>query len=236
MSYKNTSYLEELSAACGGMDFGWMGRPTSQHLLGAGRRSIRGLQKHGYVDFRTPEGKDLVRGYDFLITVGNSDANPATILEAMAWGLIPVCTPQSGYEEDDGVVNIPLGDIEKAKRILNHLQEVPAEWLFRRQSENLRRLDAHFNWDRFAGQVVSCIEGEASPPLAKQAFANKALIRANMLLLSEMTCLFRPSVVKNFVFALNKARRSSATTLPLGPRGFRLLYERHVGKATDRGS
>lgn len=199
-SYKNTPYLEDLARVCGGIDFGW---------IGPGRGSIRGFRKHGLIDFQTPDGKDAIRNYDFLITAGNSDANPTTILEAMAWGLIPVCSPQSGYEEDDGVVNIPLGNPEKARRILRHLQEVPTEWLFTRQTENLRRLDTHFNWDRFAQQVVSYIEGADSPQMGKQSLANKLVIRANMLFTSERTCLFRPRVMKRFAVALVVTARNA---------------------------
>ena len=33
---------------------------------------------------------------------GKSDPNPTVILEAMAWGLIPIATKGSGYTEDDG--------------------------------------------------------------------------------------------------------------------------------------
>ena len=64
----------------------------------------------GFMDFSQPEARAAVAGYDFMITVGAMDDNPTTILESMAWGLIPAVTMQSGYENRAGIVNVPLND------------------------------------------------------------------------------------------------------------------------------
>ncbi len=72
-----------------------------------------------------------------MITVGSADANPTTILEAMAWGLIPVCSVQSGYEGFSGIRNISIDRHEDAVETINNLQSVSEEQLKKWQQENL---------------------------------------------------------------------------------------------------
>lgn len=160
--FKNTRYLSEIAARLPGADFAWMGSGAP----------IAGLTALGRQDFSTPEAKALVAAYDFLVTVGSSDANPTTILEAMAWGLIPVCTAESGYADHPGIVNVPLGDPDRAAAILRELQDVPADRLLELAARNRQALDRHYNWDRFADQLVEAIESNESParlpaPLAR---------------------------------------------------------------------
>ena len=102
-----------------------------------------------------------------MITVGTADANPTTILEAMSWGLIPVCSVQSGYEGFSGIRNISIDNLDDAVKTINHLQSVSEEQLNKWQQENLDCLDNHFNWDRFCSQVLNEIESKFSPDLAE---------------------------------------------------------------------
>ena len=60
-----------------------------------------------------------------MITVGSADANPTTILEAMAWGLIPVCSIQSGYKGFSSIPNISIDCIDDALLTIKHLQSIP---------------------------------------------------------------------------------------------------------------
>jgi glycosyltransferase involved in cell wall biosynthesis len=151
---KNTGYLSVIAEHMPGADFGWMG---------SGRGGIRGLKTLGRQDFSSAAARERVAGYDFMVTAGFSDANPATILEAMAWGLIPVCTPQSGYAGYPSIANIPLNEPEKAAAILHGMQEVPESTLLEWQAQNWRLLDDHFNWPRFVRQVREALESSASP-------------------------------------------------------------------------
>jgi glycosyltransferase involved in cell wall biosynthesis len=152
---KNTRYLSAISRLMRDTQFGWIGtgEPISEVVA------------YGYRDFREDPARRLVAEHDFLLTVGAADANPATVLEAMAWGLIPVCTPQSGYVGYPGIVNIPLGDAARAATVLEELQRTPEERLFRMQRLNWRALEEKFTWDRFAADVTSAIESAESPPI-----------------------------------------------------------------------
>jgi glycosyltransferase involved in cell wall biosynthesis len=154
---KNTSYLSRMAELVPETTISWIGpgRPSA----------IPGLQALGAQDFSTRHGRETLAAYDFMVTVGRADANPTTILEAMAWGLIPVCTPQSGYTNEVGIVNIPLDNAVEAVRVLRWLQAAPEAELRQLQVHNWRRLDEHFNWDRFTGQVIAAIESQSSPSL-----------------------------------------------------------------------
>src|ERR1035437_10468265 len=90
-----------------------------------------------------------------MLTVGKADANPTTILEAMAWGLIPICTPTSGYQGIRNIPNVPRDDAPAAAAILRHLLAADESELVAMQSENWRQLDEHYTWDRFAAQVIA---------------------------------------------------------------------------------
>jgi len=154
---KNISFLERLAKNFHEIDFAWMG----------GTKSLININTLGIFDFSKQEAKNLIKQYDFLITVGSSDANPTTILEAMAWGLIPVCSVQSGYEGFSGIRNISIDNIDDAVATINKLQSVSEEQLKLWQQENLDCLDNHFNWGRFCSQVLDEIESKYSPHLAK---------------------------------------------------------------------
>ena len=157
--YKNVGYLAEIAHRLPGVDFRW---------IGPGSRPIPGLGSLGWQDFATTEAKAFVSTFDFLVTVGSADANPTTILEAMAWGLIPICTPQSGYVGVPGIVNVPLGDPDAAVRIIGGWLDRPNEDLADIQRANWALLDRDYTWDRFADQVVAAIESDESPPLAHE--------------------------------------------------------------------
>ena len=149
------------------MDIAWIGSGSD----------YAGLRKLGRLDFATTEARKVVSEYDFLVTVGKADGNPTTILEAMSWGLIPVCTPQSGYEGYESIINIPLGDAAGSVRILRNLQEVPESTLHRYQLANWHLLEDHFNWDRIGRDVIDAIEDTSSPVLGKESFKRRLEIR-----------------------------------------------------------
>ena len=71
---KNISFLEKLADQLPKIDFAWIG----------GNQSLKNIKGLGKLDFSNLEAKELVQKYDFLITVGSADANPITILGAMA--------------------------------------------------------------------------------------------------------------------------------------------------------
>jgi glycosyltransferase involved in cell wall biosynthesis len=165
--WKNTPYLTDLARRLPGIEFAW---------IGSGNRPIAAVQALGPQDFRTKASRDLVARFDFMLTVGSHDANPTTILEAMSWGLIPVCTPQSGYDNIPTVPNVPLGDVDKAAQMLLDLETLAADDLMEMQRRNWDLLKAHYTWDRFAGRVIEAIESPLSPHLGHESLGRRARI------------------------------------------------------------
>jgi glycosyltransferase involved in cell wall biosynthesis len=153
--WKNVGYLSEIARARPDWDVGWLGRGEPAE--------IPGVEHLGFRDTSTAETRRLIASYDFLLTVGRADANPTTILEAMSWGLLPFCTPQSGYIDEPGIVNVPLDDLPGALAVLDRWQDAPVGDLEDAQRESLRRLTEHFTWERFGDQVEAALTTELPP-------------------------------------------------------------------------
>lgn len=190
---KNTPYLSDIARRLPGTEFTW---------IGPGDVPIRDLKRLVVPDFAAPEARRLVAQFDFLINVSTFDANPTTILEAMAWGLIPVCTPQSGYDDIPTILNVPLNDPETAAPLLMDLQALPSENLARIQRSNWGLLDTHYTWDRFADQVIEAIESRASPPLGREG-----LVRRSRLVCSEWASPMGP-IRTRMPAAIGRLRRA----------------------------
>lgn len=150
---KNIPYLSSIARQWGGGTIDWAGR-------GAPAPHLRQL---GFVDFASPAGRVLIADYDFLITAGSADANPTTVLEAMSWGLIPICTPTSGYEDEPGIVNIPPADVAATCAVLDKLQNADDAALTALRQAGEERLTTHFTWQRFVNQVIGAIRSDAAP-------------------------------------------------------------------------
>ncbi len=144
---KNPNYLSQIASMLPHGFVSWAGS-------GSPIPHVRSL---GYVDFSTREARDLVAAHDFLISVSHSDANPAAILEAMSWGLLPICTPQSGYKAAAGIVNIPLNEPERALSTIQRLLYATEGELQSLRAENDCALESDFTWPRFIDQVLASI-------------------------------------------------------------------------------
>lgn len=155
---KNVGFLSQLQQASTDADIHWIGR---------GRKPIAGLKALGPQDFATPQGREVVSSFDFMVTVGAWDANPTTVLEALSWGLIPVVSKQSGYEDCPGIVNVPIDDAHAAAAVLKRLQWCPDEELQHLRAQGEALLQRHFHWDRFHAQVEQAIESGKSPVLRR---------------------------------------------------------------------
>lgn len=186
---KNLGYLNQIAGQF----------PETRFSCIGPKRAYSNLKCLGTMDFTTPQAQTIVREHDFLITVGRSDANPTTVLEAMSWGLIPVCTEQSGYTNYPGIINIPLNALDQSVSILHRLQECPEAVLKEMQQVNWMALDEYFNWDRFANQVIAAIESDVSPPIRRAPLRRRLYIRW-MELLSSYAVWRRPRYLSRILF------------------------------------
>lgn len=96
--------------------------------------------------------KSLCERCDYFINTSISDANPTTILETASWGLIPICTRQSGYYEGELVYNIPL-QAELAAKRLREILSISSEALMERSLTLTDLVKREYNWDKFCSTV-----------------------------------------------------------------------------------
>ena len=153
--YKNLDYLEEIFEELPGFEIHSIGRV----------KSSRKFIHHGFLDFSQDESKNLITNFDFMITTGINDANPTTILEAMSWGLIPICTPTSGYEQCAGILNIPTGDSKAAASILRYYQYCSIGELENIRITGRNSLSDTYTWDNFCQKVYSNIYSNNCPTI-----------------------------------------------------------------------
>ncbi|MBI3663837.1 MAG: glycosyltransferase family 4 protein [Acidobacteria bacterium] len=95
----------------------------------------------------------LAGSYDIFVNTSLSDANPATILEAMAWGFPVACTPESGYYNMPTIVSLSTTDIDANVAALEELQHAPEERLHELSRANRALVETQYTWERFCGTV-----------------------------------------------------------------------------------
>lgn len=164
---KNLSYLSRIASLLR-EDITW---------IGPGKKRLPGLCPLGLHDFSNELSRDLVAEHDFLVIASLADANPAVVLEAMAWGLIPVCTAESGYSGYDSMVNIPSANADGAAKILSDLQGLGDVELKQMQSRNWDLLESHFSWERLVEQVEVALEGTGSAGMGPRSFGRWVQLR-----------------------------------------------------------
>lgn len=102
--------------------------------------------------------QQVAGNYDIFVNTSLSDANPTTILEAMAWGFPVACTPQSGYYKMPTVVELSTTDIDANVRRLLELQLAPEDRLQSLADQNRSLVETEYSWDRFCATVWRQIE------------------------------------------------------------------------------
>jgi len=128
-------------------------------------RHYLNLHAYGAKSWSDPDALALVAEHDFLILAGSFDACPTVVLEGIAWGLIPVCTPTSGYGNLNGLLPIPVGDAKAAAARLQSFQALPTATLTDLHQRGLEVLNQRFTWSRFQQSIREAVFSDDSPPL-----------------------------------------------------------------------
>jgi glycosyltransferase involved in cell wall biosynthesis len=118
--------------------------------------------RNGFVLLTPDYMERIAEECDFFITMGVSDANPTTILEAMAWGFPVCCTPQSGYYNLPGISELSTTDMGRNIEVLDQLQETPEEELIARADAARRLVETNYTWDRFNDVVLTELKAVAA--------------------------------------------------------------------------
>ena len=96
----------------------------------------------------------LAQECDVFLTMGVSDANLTTILEAMAWGFPVACTPQSGYHNVPVIRSLSTTEMEYNLSILDAFQNAPEEELMAHADEARRLVEQKYTFERFTNTVL----------------------------------------------------------------------------------
>ncbi len=146
---KGCSILSQTMAQLTDFPKGWIG----------GGRDIPHLPRlYTYVDLTPGLVSKLASRYDFFVNTSISDANPTTILEAMAWGFPVACTPQSGYYDISSIISLSTSDIQANVETLIWLQHAPEEELIALSLTNRKLVETHYTWEHFCNTVWKSLE------------------------------------------------------------------------------
>lgn len=147
---KGPAVLAQTLAAVGSYPKGWIGPGPD----------IPGVPRIAQSMRMTPAAvAKLAETFDFFVNTSVSDANPTTILEAMAWGFPVACTPQSGYYRMPSIVSLDIHDINYNALVLRELQFADEEQLLDVARINRHLIETHYTWERFCATVWNGLQG-----------------------------------------------------------------------------
>jgi len=149
--YKNVGFLNKIAGMMKNIEF---------HRIGPYSKKFPNLIQHGAHEVNSIYAKKLIKDMDYMITMSNRDANPTTILESSAMGLIALCPRGSGYEEDGGVFNISGLNIHEAIDYINYLNDAESTLLEQKRKDMTNLLDQYYCWPRFVDQVIREVESK----------------------------------------------------------------------------
>ncbi|MEY2620385.1 MAG: hypothetical protein RIT26_205 [Pseudomonadota bacterium] len=160
---KGLNLLNQLAQALG-LCISWAGEARR-----SSPRAYPHLRHLGHMDWSTAEAQQVLAAHDFLIMVGQHDACPTTVIEAMAWGLVPVCRPSTGYDASPGVLNLRAPDVVGMAQEMRAIQSLSTDQLEPVRQAGEKALETRFRWDLFASTVKEAVQTPA--PAETQAIA-----------------------------------------------------------------
>lgn len=114
----------------------------------------------------SPEFRALVRSCDVYIHLATFDSQATTILEAIAYGLVPMLSRESGFEYSFGGFVDPH-DVDGCRRRLDEVQAAPGAVLESAATAARMRLLSHHGWRSFTAALDRAIDAM----VAKEAIA-----------------------------------------------------------------
>jgi glycosyltransferase involved in cell wall biosynthesis len=117
--------------------------------------NLPNVHHHGYADTHAQFARDLCAFADVFLNTSRSDANPTTLLEAAAWGLVVACTPQSGYYgETSPFWGLNLENVQDNINLLQYAQTCPEDALRSQAKIQRKRIETDHTWDKFVNTIT----------------------------------------------------------------------------------
>lgn len=145
---KNLGFMTALMQKIPTTRLRWWGG-HSEHPLSR----LPNVKTVGWQKLTEDVAKNIVRLGDIFISTSVSDANPTTLLESMAWGLITACTKESGYWKDPLFTELFLDDIDATVSTLQKVLNTPDEALMARAVQGREAIETKYTWNVFCNKI-----------------------------------------------------------------------------------
>jgi glycosyltransferase involved in cell wall biosynthesis len=148
MGMKNVGQIANIMSILRDTELHWYGGDGNHPLA-----KLPNVKTVGWVEMNKETGKKIANDCDIMINTSTSDANPTTLLEARAWGLVTACSRESGYYNDQYFTNISATDPKEAVRQLMPLLNAPSEVLMERAKDSRKEIETRYSWDVFCNKI-----------------------------------------------------------------------------------
>ena len=153
MPMKNLECLTNILKHMPDVQLNWYGGNGENPLA-----KLPNVNVTGWIRLDPPTAKKIVDACDIFVNVSNSDANPTTLLESMAWGIITSCTKQSGYWNDPLFTEVFTDDVGASVQNIRKLLLTPDEELMARAAAGREAIETKYTWDRFCNIIWNELE------------------------------------------------------------------------------
>jgi len=120
-------------------------------------RNFPNLERRPFQVLERAAVERLAAECDVFLTMGVADANPTTILEAMAWGFPVACTPQSGYYRMSEIRELSTSDMALNLAVLDYFQSADETELLQLADRARSLVERHYTFERFTQTVVDTL-------------------------------------------------------------------------------
>jgi glycosyltransferase involved in cell wall biosynthesis len=145
---KNLKLMVQIKRAFPHVDLYWYGGYKDHPLA-----RLPGVHTTGWITLDRVAGETICANTDIILSTSDSDANPTTLLEGAAWGLIPACTKESGYYNDPMFTELSLDDLDYNIKTITSLLSIPSAVLKTRSLTSRKQIEDKYNWDNFCNRV-----------------------------------------------------------------------------------
>lgn len=159
MPQKNLAYMTEVMSSMPDVKLKWYGGDGGHPLA-----RLPNVEVTGWVRLDKNTAQSIVNECDIFINTSISDANPTTLLEARAWGLITACTPQSGYYKDEFFTELPLNNMPGVCSRIRLLLQEDEEVLLDRARRSRQEIETKYTWERFCRTIWNELEALDAAP------------------------------------------------------------------------
>jgi glycosyltransferase involved in cell wall biosynthesis len=146
--HKNLSYLTAIMSKMPDVKLHWYGGPKDHPLS-----RLSNVTSTPWGELSGGVVEKMVADHDIMVNVSVSDANPTTLLETRAWGLITACTQESGYYNDEFFTELYLEDIDKTIAAIRGLLTAPTHELYQRAVASRAEVVSKYTWQKFCDTV-----------------------------------------------------------------------------------